>query len=78
MSVASIRYVVAAGEYTRSDNLLWDLLIASGATIRTLMHGNDKVNAIAVDTWETPLESKIPLGKISFKESITVTKCNID
>ncbi|GJJ69971.1 proteasomal ATPase-associated factor 1 [Entomortierella parvispora] len=38
---------------------LWE--VASGATIRTLMHGNDKVNAIAVDTWATPLESKIPV-----------------
>ncbi|KAG0052943.1 Proteasomal ATPase-associated factor 1 [Gryganskiella cystojenkinii] len=38
---------------------LWE--VASGATIRTLIHGSEKVNAIAVDTWETPLESKIPL-----------------
>ena len=46
-------------------NLLLLILrhLASGATIRTLMHGSEKINAIAVDTWETPLESKIPLGK---------------
>ncbi|KAF9954222.1 Proteasomal ATPase-associated factor 1 [Mortierella alpina] len=35
---------------------LWE--VASGTTIRTLVQLNDKVNAIALDTWTTPLESK--------------------
>ncbi|KAF9361255.1 Proteasomal ATPase-associated factor 1 [Mortierella sp. AD094] len=38
---------------------LWE--VASGATIRTLAQYDNKVNAIALDTWQTPLESKIPL-----------------
>ncbi|KAI1313061.1 hypothetical protein EDD11_002698, partial [Mortierella claussenii] len=38
---------------------LWE--VASGATIRTLAQHEGKVNAIAVDTWTTPLDSKLPL-----------------
>ncbi|KAF9564994.1 hypothetical protein EC968_004293 [Mortierella alpina] len=37
---------------------LWE--VASGNTIRTLAQLNDKVNAIALDTWTTPLEAKTP------------------
>ncbi|KAF8932935.1 Proteasomal ATPase-associated factor 1 [Haplosporangium bisporale] len=37
---------------------LWE--VASGTTIRTLANCSDKVNAITVGTWDTPLESKIP------------------
>ncbi|KAG0351920.1 Proteasomal ATPase-associated factor 1 [Podila minutissima] len=38
---------------------LWE--VASGTTIRTLASHGDRINAIDVGTWETPLESKIPL-----------------
>ncbi|KAF9116968.1 Proteasomal ATPase-associated factor 1 [Mortierella sp. AM989] len=38
---------------------LWE--VASGATIRTLAQYDSKVNAIALDIWQTPLEPKIPL-----------------
>ncbi|KAG0017413.1 Proteasomal ATPase-associated factor 1 [Podila clonocystis] len=38
---------------------LWE--VASGATIRTLASYSDRINAIAVGAWDTPLESKIPL-----------------
>ncbi|KAK3811991.1 MAG: WD40-repeat-containing domain protein [Benniella sp.] len=38
---------------------LWE--VASGTTIRTLTQGDSRINAIAVDTWTTPLESKLPL-----------------
>ncbi|KAF9434866.1 Proteasomal ATPase-associated factor 1 [Entomortierella beljakovae] len=38
---------------------LWE--VASGSTIRTLLQQDSKVNAITLDTWETPLASKIEL-----------------
>ncbi|KAG0287842.1 hypothetical protein BGZ98_004459 [Dissophora globulifera] len=38
---------------------LWE--VASGATIRTLMQRDDRMNAVALDTWESPLGSKLPL-----------------
>ncbi|KAI8594868.1 WD40-repeat-containing domain protein [Dissophora ornata] len=38
---------------------LWE--VASGTTIRTLAQHDDRVNAIALDTWETPLTSKFPM-----------------
>ncbi|KAF9945489.1 Proteasomal ATPase-associated factor 1, partial [Mortierella alpina] len=37
---------------------LWE--VASGSTIRTLAQLDGKVNAIALDTWTTPLEAKTP------------------
>ncbi|KAF9905957.1 Proteasomal ATPase-associated factor 1, partial [Lobosporangium transversale] len=38
---------------------LWE--VASGSTIRTLAQHKEKINAIAVDTWRTPLDSKLLL-----------------
>ncbi|KAF8929427.1 hypothetical protein BGZ58_008951, partial [Dissophora ornata] len=38
-----------------------ELLNSSGTTIRTLAQHDDRVNAIALDTWETPLTSKFPM-----------------
>ncbi|KAG0362395.1 Proteasomal ATPase-associated factor 1 [Gamsiella multidivaricata] len=38
---------------------LWE--VASGTTIRTLLQREAKVNAIAVDSWETPLATTLPL-----------------
>ncbi|KAG0238293.1 Proteasomal ATPase-associated factor 1 [Mortierella sp. GBA43] len=38
---------------------LWE--VASGTTIRTLLQSEHRINAIAEGTWETPLESKLPL-----------------
>ncbi|KAG0259823.1 Proteasomal ATPase-associated factor 1 [Mortierella polycephala] len=54
---------------------LWE--VASGSTIRTLIQQGDRINALALDTWTTPLESKVEMspmevgteGKVVFAAS---------
>lgn len=47
---------------------LWE--VASGTTIRTLSQHEARVNAIALDSWESTVETSLALGKDSRRELV--------